>query len=210
MTKERTMNGMHEGQALAPVTSGNDIEAPGNRENLPPPSSEAGNVDKIRDILFGGQMRDYDRRFARLEERLIRESTELREENRKAVEALETFVKKELEALIGRLQYEHQGRESSIQSVTRELHDTSKVLEAKLGQLDNQTSNAQRDLREQLLDQSKTLNEEIRRRYEDVASILQREVSELSHQKTDRAALSSLFTELAMRLNQDFNLPSEN
>ena len=26
-----------------------------------------GNVDKIRDILFGGQMREYERRFERLE-----------------------------------------------------------------------------------------------------------------------------------------------
>ena len=29
-----------------------------------------GNVDKIRDILFGGQMRDYEQRFADLEKRL--------------------------------------------------------------------------------------------------------------------------------------------
>ena len=26
--------------------------------------NDGGNVDKIRDILFGSQMRDYDRRFA--------------------------------------------------------------------------------------------------------------------------------------------------
>ncbi len=32
-----------------------------------------GNVDKIRDILFGSQMRDYETRFARLEESLLRE-----------------------------------------------------------------------------------------------------------------------------------------
>jgi len=34
----------------------------------------AGNVDKIRDILFGSQMRDYESRFARLEETLIKET----------------------------------------------------------------------------------------------------------------------------------------
>jgi len=31
---------------------------------------EDNNVDKIRDILFGGNMREYDKRFARLEDRL--------------------------------------------------------------------------------------------------------------------------------------------
>ena len=39
-----------------------------------------GNVDKIRDILFGSQMRDYDKKFARIEERLLKETADLREE----------------------------------------------------------------------------------------------------------------------------------
>ena len=37
-------------------------------------------VDKIRDILFGSQMRDYDKRFTRLEERLSQDAITLREE----------------------------------------------------------------------------------------------------------------------------------
>ncbi len=39
----------------------------------------AGNVDRIRDILFGSQMRDYETRFSRLEETVARETTEIRE-----------------------------------------------------------------------------------------------------------------------------------
>src|SRR6187551_111575 len=35
-----------------------------------------GNLDKVRDLLFGGQMRDYDRKFARLEERLVKETAD--------------------------------------------------------------------------------------------------------------------------------------
>jgi hypothetical protein len=35
-----------------------------------PADSGAGNIDKIRDILFGSNMRDYEQRFARLEEAL--------------------------------------------------------------------------------------------------------------------------------------------
>jgi hypothetical protein len=203
------MNVMNEGQAFAREASG-EVSEPDNGEGSSSAASEAGNVDKIREILFGGQMRDYDKRFSRLEERLIRESTELREENRKAVEALETFVKKEIEALIGRLQYERQSREGSVQNVARELHEATRTLESRLAEFDNQTTSAHRALREQILDQSKTLNEEMRRRYEDVSALLQREVTDLSNQKTDRAALSSLFTELATRLNQDFNLPGDN
>ena len=35
---------------------------------------EGANVDKIRDILFGSNMREYEKRFARLEERLTKSS----------------------------------------------------------------------------------------------------------------------------------------
>ena len=43
---------------------------------LPPPTNgqtvgpDVVGVDKIRDLLFGNQMQDYDRRFSKLEERL--------------------------------------------------------------------------------------------------------------------------------------------
>jgi paraquat-inducible protein B len=171
---------------------------------------EAGNVDKIREILFGGQMRAYDRRFSRLEERLTKESADLREENRKLFNALETFVKSEFEALSNRLQSEQRTRDEAIQNGSRELHDTAKTLEAKLGQLDSQTINAHRELRQQLLDQSKSLSEEIRRKYEEVSALLDRELAMLDNDKTSRGSLSALFSEVALRLNHDFKMPGDN
>lgn len=172
--------------------------------------TEPGNVDKIREILFGGQMRDYDKRFSRLEERLGRESSELRAETKQLLEALETFVKKEFEALTSRLQSEQKTRDESVQGVSRKLQETGSALESKLAQFDTQTTQAQRDLRQQLLDQSKSLSEEIRRKHDEVSALVQREVTELSHDKTDRAALSALFTEVALRLNNDFKIPGDN
>ena len=35
-------------------------------------SAEGANVDKIRDILFGSQMRDYEKRFSRLEDNVTK------------------------------------------------------------------------------------------------------------------------------------------
>lgn len=198
--------------AYAPATSSETVAEP----NQPPTTaavtaeqSESGNVDKIREILFGGQMREYDKKFARLEERLIKESAELRDDTKRIVEALETFVKKEFEALTNRLQAEQLSRENSVDGVSRELLYTAKALETKLAQFDNQSVQAQRDLRHQLLEQSKSLGEEIRRKYEEVSATLEREVAELNNDKTDRASLSALFTELALRLNRDFKIPGD-
>ena len=70
----------------------------------------AGNVDKIRDILFGTQMRDYEARFARLEETLVKETVEIRETNRRRFEQMEGFIKRELESLQTRLKSERDER----------------------------------------------------------------------------------------------------
>ncbi len=52
-------------------------------KGLPADDAGGGNIDKVRDILFGGQMRDYERRFSRLEERLVQETAELKDDVRK-------------------------------------------------------------------------------------------------------------------------------
>lgn len=200
----------HSHDGLAAATASDPEGSPQNATGNEPATPEAGNVDKIREILFGGQMRDYDKRFARLEERLLKESTELREDSRKRFEALEMFVNKEFAALASRLQSEQQNREGSVQTVARELQEAIRSLDGKLTQFSNQTTETQHDLRQQLLEQSKNLNEEIRRKYDDVSATLAREFAELNNDKADRSALSSLFTELALRLNNDFKIPGGN
>ena len=73
-------------------------------------AAESGSVDKIRDILFGSQMRDYDKRFARLEERLLKESAELREETRRRFDSLESYIRVEFGSLSDRIGVLRDGR----------------------------------------------------------------------------------------------------
>jgi DNA repair exonuclease SbcCD ATPase subunit len=172
-----------------------------------PSLDEGGNIDKIREILFGVQMRDNEKRFSRIEERLLKESAELREDTRKRFEALEAFVQNEFEALSDRLKSEHQSRDESVQALARDLQETGKALERKLAQFDEQTTRSQRDLRQQILDQSRNLSDEIRQKYSELQSLLEREVADLGHAKTDRASLAALFTEVSLRLNNEFKIP---
>ncbi len=168
-----------------------------------------GNIDKIRDILFGAQMRDYERRFFRLEERLVKEAADAREDTRRRFDALESFIKQEISALGDRLRSENQQRSQADEDLTRELRDAARALGNKINALDENTSQAQRELRQQLLDQARNLADEIRLKHDDLSAALAREARDLRHDKTDRAALSNLFTELAMRLNNEFKLPGD-
>src|SRR6516165_11426379 len=80
---------------------------------------EGANVEKIRDILFGNNMREYEKRFARLEERLTKSSEALREDLKKRFDSLETYVREEMESLGGRLKTEKSERTDSLKELTR-------------------------------------------------------------------------------------------
>lgn len=171
---------------------------------------DMGNIDKIREILFGANMRDYDRRFSRVEEQLIKESLDLREDTRQRFEALEAFVKAEFAALNDRLQAEQRTRDDSVQGLWRGVHESSQALSSRLSEAQEQTSRAQSELRQQILSQSKDLSDEMRRKQDEITALIQREVADLNHGKTDRSSLATLLTEMAMRLNNDLKLPVAN
>ena len=191
----------------APEDGGNRMAA--DAQNTGPGSIEptGGNIDKIRDILFGANMRDYEARFARLEEALMKEAAELRESTRRRFETLENYVKQEMDALQVRLKTERDERSDASSQHSRELHDASEALGRKIREVDDRSASEARDLRQDILNQSRTLMDELRARHEAIASLLDRRFHELQHNKTDRAALASLLTELAMRLNDEFRIP---
>ena len=166
-----------------------------------------GNIDKVRDILFGGQMRDYDRRFSRFEDRLVQESGELKEDMRKRLAALEQFVKQETASLTERIKGEHDERAGALKDLTREMRESSKAVEKKLGQLDDQIDKLQRELRKQILDLHKKLSDDMREKIDDVLARLNQESTDLRHDKTDRAVLAALLNEMALRLSSE---PTEN
>ena len=166
-----------------------------------------GNIDKIRDILFGSNMRDYDARFARLEESLLKEAAELRESTRRRFEALETYVRKEIDALQSRLKTERDERSESSSQHSRELKEASDALSKKIRDLDDHGASVASDIRQEILNSSRNLMDEMRARHDEISSVLERRFHELHHSKADRAALASLLTEVAMRLNDEFRIP---
>jgi len=187
-----------DGQAKRPTASAAVAGAAAAAE-----AAGGGNLEKIRDILFGAQVHDFEKRFARLEERLLKETSDARAETKKRFDALEAFIKKEVDSLSDRIKTEQAERTESGKEISRELREAARGLEKKIAQLDDATSRTQRELRQQILDQSKALTEEIRNRIRETAAALTKEIRELRAEKTDRAALATLFTDAAMRLSSD-------
>ena len=168
---------------------------------------ETGKVDRIRDILFGSQMRDYDGRFQHLDERLTREAAEARADTQKRLEALETFIKGALESLTNRLNTEQFARGTAVEKLAHDLGETAKALELATKNLGEHTDREIHSLREQLLAQSKALSDEIREKHGQVKADLEREAEHIRGAMTGRESLAEMLSEVALRLKNEFRVP---
>ena len=174
-------------------------------ESRSPASTDTGtaSLDKVRDILFGGQMRDLDQRFARVEERLTRETASLAEDVRKRLAAVEQFAGTESEALAQRLKAEYEARTGATNELSRQLQATSGEFEKRTGLIDDQLARAQRELRQQILEVHQQLTNEISQKFDAVLAQLRQEALDLRAGKADRVTLAALFTEVAMKLTTE-------
>jgi hypothetical protein len=167
-------------------------------------TSSAQSVDKIREIIFGNQMQDYEKRFARLEEGLEKKLKELRDATHKRLDSIETFIKKEIEALGDRLKKEQSVRDDATQKISKEFKDSIQLLAKNIEQLEEKQSKDAGELRQQIRAASKELTNEIADRQAEAAQALKRAYNELNEDKVARTTLSELLMELAVRTSNEW------
>jgi gas vesicle protein len=164
---------------------------------------DAAGVEKIRELLFGNQMSDYDRRFTTLEDRFQQIIRDVESEAGRNLAGLESSIKKQLESCVSQLREEKDLRADADKDLERDLREHSQSLDKRLGQLSDQLAKLEREFTERLSHETQSLREEIKRRNDDTRNTIERMFAELSSVKTDRNLLAGLFVEIAKCLNQD-------
>jgi DNA repair exonuclease SbcCD ATPase subunit len=172
------------------------------------PSGDAVGVDKIRDLLFGNQMQDYDRRFSKLEERFLQRFKDIEAETARNLNTYETHSKKQVESLAGELREEKDRRADADQEIDRTVREHNQALEKRLRTISDQLGQLERDLSERLTQEAQSLRDEIKRKHEEGQHMIEKMFAELSSVKTDRNLLAGLFVEVARCLNQDIGSKS--
>ncbi len=163
------------------------------------PSSPDESLDKVRDILFGAQSREFERRFAMLEADLLRKTAEARAEADQRLEALEAQLRQDVEQLTDRIQSEHQARTQTINAVTTELQKLTRQLDDKITELGQHSTEAQEDIRQQLVDEAQLLSNQLEQKSDDLQAALTHEVEQLDQHKLNRADIAQMFSEMAKR-----------
>ena len=157
-------------------------------------------LDKVRDILFGSQLRDQDKRFSTIEERFSAEFQSFRDETRKSISSLETFVKAEFAALASRVTTEANQRAEAVGHLSDEFRGTAQRIDKRVNEFDQQHAGTEAEIRKQLHEQSASAREELKLMNAELHALVEKLVTDLRSAKTDRTALAGLFNEMAGRL----------
>jgi DNA repair exonuclease SbcCD ATPase subunit len=157
-------------------------------------------LDQVRDILFGGQMRMVDTRLRGLEERISLEHATLRNDLSRKIGELEEASKKEFAAQAERLSAERTKRADDLKALSAELREALKALERRHIKFEEATSQADAEVRDQLMKHSAAFSAELARTAERLTSELDRAASSLRADKVDTTTLAGTLTEMAARL----------
>lgn len=168
-------------------------------------AAEAGdqNVDKIREILFGAHIRDYDTRFSQLEQRLVAENEKMGQFLEKRLTGIATATQRELAGLAEQIE-DQKKKLAVLQNESRnELESANHQIGERLNDLDDVLDKETKALRNDLSEQYNSLIELVKKTRASLDDAVMRETSQLQQGKVGRDDLSAMLADLVARLQQD-------
>jgi uncharacterized membrane protein YgaE (UPF0421/DUF939 family) len=162
--------------------------------------SELGNVDQIREILFGSQSRELKEKFDKLEEHIKSIQTEMRSKIEQSQQDFTAKIDDEIEALSKKMknittqqQDEFADVRDSALKQEKRIQNSMEIMEEELNSKREQLQKQQIETRDALRSQMDTLRDEL-------IQIIDAKISELSENKLSRDDAADIFMEAAMQM----------
>jgi len=159
-----------------------------------------GNIDQIRDIIFGAQLRDYDNRFSKIESNV----SVFQQEMRSHIEQLKVYLSAELKTAI-------EGMDKKYKSLSLTTQEDAIDLRQQLDRLNRKCSNSIQSLDDALDSQTYSIRTELSQTKEqlqdDIMALrdlvleeLEQRFSHLREAKVSREDMAESLIALGMRL----------
>ena len=154
------------------------------------------NVDQIREILFGNQIRAVDERFGKVEKRMSRESENLKKALEKRIHDLEKLLDQFRDNAGDQLNHESAERDAGLNEVTKSLQNFRLDAENQLAEMQSDFNNEIKQAREELLAVQKSLMAELT----SLQASQTKRSDQLDESKVDRGELAGFLSDIAGRL----------
>ncbi|MEQ9551253.1 MAG: hypothetical protein RIM23_16775 [Coleofasciculus sp. G3-WIS-01] len=159
-----------------------------------------GNIDQIRDIIFGAQLREYDSRIDKIESNL----TLIQQEMRDRIEQTKTVYVTELRAAVDSLDKKLKSLNMTVQNENAEIRQTIDIVNKKfsgnLESLDNSLEKQTNNLHNELSETREKLQEDLRSLRAYVFEELERRFSLINDGKIAKDDMADILFELGLRI----------
>ena len=159
-------------------------------------SKEAENITKIRDILFGNNLTEFEKRFERSEQHYGEALSSLELQTGRQLSELRALAEENRQQQHALLQKE----KSSLKATLSEVKEGQAMLERKLNQTVTSFETALGETRQWLVDKTENLHQEQISLLNDYKKQVAELFAELQKSKVDRSAMAILFSEIALHL----------
>jgi len=163
-------------------------------------------VGKIRDILFGAQMAEYEQRFKTLESALERRVTAAVTDAATQHKALEERLVSEVEKLMQTSTQEASERAQAIAKLERSAHETAARIDERIAELDEHLAKENAEIRHELFESHQQVLAETKSLLATLDDVVQTSNQDLQDKKADRTELAGLFESFAQTLTRGFNI----
>lgn len=159
-----------------------------------------GNIDQIRDIIFGAQLREYNVRFDKLESDLFVFQQEMRDRLNEARITFSAELRVAVETLDKKLKAVQLTNEEERNELKQQIDRLNRKSSLGIEKLTDDLETSTAGLRDELSDTRSKLQEDIRILRTYVQEELERRLSALGDLKVSRDDMAEILFELGMRL----------
>jgi hypothetical protein len=159
-------------------------------------SKDVENISKIRDILFGNNLTELERRLQKTEESLRQQSQNIDSKLSEHIDGTKVKIDDAFEKLASRLEGEKSSNETNIST----LRDEVQQLKATVSTFKEEMAREQFAMKRAVEDQLNLLSKQQKQATENLQSQLIERIEELRISKVERSALAVLLSDIAMQL----------
>ena len=159
-----------------------------------------GDIEKVRDILFGKYVSDFHERFAILEERLEADVEQLKQRLTDKFDSMDEAVNKSLERLDKQILIEQNNRDSELTSLQGSFNKAEEALKHSISLMEDQANQDLVAVRESLKSSHEELMDANNTAQAQLLEQLEKQKQMLEDDKVGRQSLALMFDEVALRL----------
>jgi hypothetical protein len=162
--------------------------------------NKVNNVDQIRDLIFGSQIKEFDEKFNRMDANIKSMHEEIRQGFQKAHEKLQRETERAMEVLekkIDNLSVTTQKERTKLKDLVDTLDEG---LQEKIGLQKDEFDTKLKIMKENVSDEHQNITALIKSTRDDLDRMLKSELSTLSDNKLSRESMAQMLLEVAMKI----------